>query len=683
MITLRDIQLSYGQRTLYGGLNTAIAARDRIGLAGSNGAGKSTLLKVLTGAVQPDGGVIEKASWVSVGYLPQEGIRATGRSLYDEASSAFSDIRNTERKLEEASAQLQTLATDDPGYTDLLEQIGTFEHYLEAAQAHTLRPRVERVLSGLGFCAQDSERDCGEFSGGWQMRIALAKLLLREPSLLLLDEPTNHLDIESLRWLEQYLCGYQGAMIIVSHDRAFLDALSTRTWALSRGKLEDYRGNFSFYLEQSVARRQALLQAAAKQERAIAHTERFIERFRSKATKATQVQSRIKALEKIDRIEIDAEEAQISFRFAEPPRSGQTVLELTHVTKRYDDLLVYSGLDFKLERGDRVAVVGVNGAGKSTLARILAGIEPIQEGQRSIGHNVLLSYFAQHQADELLASDDVLTSAMKVAPTGIGETKVRNLLGSFLFTSDDVFKKVSVLSGGEKNRLALVRMLLHPVNCLILDEPTNHLDMASKTILQEALKAYSGTLFIVSHDRSFLDPLVEKVVEVRPGGGARVFSGNLSYYLFKIEEERQRAAQSGAGSSAATGRGNLGRTDGISGANAVAAKHANTPAAGNPADNTGADSALSGKARRQAVAERNRQLAPLRKRNQTLEAQIAQWEVGHGELEKQMTDPDFFKQGEQTREKMEHYESLQRKITRAYAEWESLQQQMDAFSSDD
>lgn len=681
MITLRDIRLSYGQRTLYGGLNVAIAARDRIGLAGSNGAGKSTLLKVLCGLTELDGGEVEKASWVSVGYLPQEGIRAQGQTLYEEASSAFKDIREAEQKLEAASARLQTLAPADPEYTELLEQIGAFEHYLDAADAHTLRPRVERVLSGLGFSAQDSDRDCGEFSGGWQMRIALAKLLLREPSLLLLDEPTNHLDIESLRWLEQYLCSYSGAMIIVSHDRAFLDALCTRTWALSRGKLEDYRGNFSFYEEQSIARKLARTQAAAKQGRAIAQTERFIERFRSKATKATQVQSRIKALDKVERIELEEDEAHISFRFSEPPRSGQTVLELTGITKRYDDLLVYKDLDFRLERGDRVAIVGVNGAGKSTLAKILAGVEPVQAGSREIGHNVLLSYFAQHQADELLPTDDVLTAALKAAPAD-SAMRTRSLLGSFLFTGDDVYKKVSVLSGGEKNRLALVRMLLHPVNCLILDEPTNHLDMASKSILQEALKAYSGTLFVVSHDRAFLDPLVEKVVEVRPGGGARVFSGNLSYYLFKIEEEKQRAlAGRNSGLPGVSGAASATADDDAL-AGGVAAGAASARNGGARAGTVAGDAGQNAKARRQAVAERNRQLAPLRRKVEALEKDIALWEQQHAELERLMADPEFFKQGGQTREQMERYDALQAGIAAAYEEWGAVQEQIDALGNE-
>ncbi|WP_309397175.1 ABC-F family ATP-binding cassette domain-containing protein [Cerasicoccus maritimus] len=660
MITLRDIQLRFGARPIFGGVTGTITARDRIGLVGSNGMGKSTLIRVLMNEQEFDGGAVEKASYVTLGHLPQDGLAVKGRPLRDEAMTAFEDVLDIQRKVDEASARLQELDPNTEEYAETLEVIGALEHHLQDAEAHKLPSRVERVLLGLGFEMSDLERDCGEFSGGWQMRIAMAKLLLREPSLLLLDEPTNHLDLDSLTWLEQYLKGYEGALIIVSHDRAFLDGLTTRTWALSKARLENYNGNYSFFEKESVQRREALKRSAENQQKQIAETERFIERFRAKNTKATQVQSRIKALEKIERIEIEDEEASVAFSLPPAPHCGQVVLELSGVEKRYGDLEIYRNLDLKIERGERIAIVGRNGAGKSTLARILAGVEPIQAGEREVGYQVQVAYFAQHQAEELDPMQDALSIAEAAAPQGQGR-RARTLLGAFLFTGDDVFKKVKVLSGGEKNRLALAKMLLQPFNCLILDEPTNHLDMRSKEVLQQALREFNGTLIIVSHDRSFLDPLAEKTLEISRDG-ARMFAGNISYYLEKVAAERE-AEQ------------------------AVAAqnKYAAGAASNNPGQlsnlRTSEPSNLSPKERRQLVAERNRQLAPLKKKCDKLEADIATMEEEYSELETAMMDPAFFKQGAETKEKMDRYESLKRNIERAYADWESAQEKIAGLES--
>jgi len=653
MITLRDIRLSFGARAIFGGFTVTIGARDRIGLVGSNGAGKSTLIRLLMRQQEPDGGEVEKASYVTLGHLPQDGVATQGRLLRDEAMTAFEEVLEIQRKVDAAGECLAGMDPASEDYADTLEVIGALEHHLQDVEAHKLPSRVERVLLGLGFEMNDLDRDCGEFSGGWQMRIALAKLLLREPSLLLLDEPTNHLDIESLTWFEQYLRAYEGALLIVSHDRAFLDALTTRTFALSKGRLETYAGNYSYFEQESVQRRAALRRAAENQQKQIAETERFIERFRAKNTKATQVQSRIKQLEKVERIEIEDEEDAVHFKLPPAPPSGQVVLELNGVEKHYGDRQIYRNLDLKLERGDRVAVVGRNGAGKSTLVRILAGEEPIQAGERQVGYQAQLAFFAQHQAEALDPSHNALEIAEAAAPPGEGR-RARTLLGAFLFRGDDVFKKVRVLSGGEKNRLALAKMLLQPFNCLILDEPTNHLDMKSKDVLQRALRDFSGTLVIVSHDRAFLDPLVDKTLEISRDG-ARMFAGNVTYYLEKIAAEREaERALPGAPPKQPNG------------------------ARASPTKDT---DSLSPRERRKRVAERNQKIAPLRQRAEKLETDIAAWETEHAALEKKMLDPDFFKKGTETREAMERYDHLKAKIERAYGNWESLQEEIGALEA--
>lgn len=662
MITLRDIELRFGARAIFGGCTATIGARDRIGLVGPNGAGKSTLIRLLMGQQEADGGEVERASYVTLGHLPQDGLSTKGKTLRDEAMTAFENVLEIQRKVDAASARLHELDSASEEYADTLEVIGALEHHLQDAEAHKLPSRVERVLLGLGFEISDLGRDCGEFSGGWQMRIAMAKLLLREPSLLLLDEPTNHLDIDSLTWLEQYLRGYEGALMIVSHDRAFLDSLTTRTFALSRGRLETYSGNYSYFEKESVQRREALKRSAENQQRQIAQTERFIERFRAKSSKATQVQSRIKQLDKIERIEIEEEDDGVNFTLPKAPHCGQVVLELNGVVKRYGDLEIYRNLDFKLERGDRVAVVGRNGAGKSTLARILAGVEPIQGGERTVGYKAQIAYFAQHQAEELDLNSTPLAIAEAAAPQGEGR-RARTLLGAFLFKGDDVFKPVKVLSGGEKNRLALAKMLLQPFNCLILDEPTNHLDMRSKEVLQRALQEYDGALIIVSHDRDFLDPLAEKTLEISRDG-ARTFAGNITYYIEKIAAEREATQNAADSKPASSNKYAAGKSVG-------ATQPSNLP--------TADSSNLSPKERRQLVAERNRQLGPLRKQCEKLEVDIAAWEAEYADLEKAMMDPDFFKQGPKTKEDMERYDVLKTKIERAYADWERAQEQLAAL----
>lgn len=535
MIDIDSLSLSYSTKVLFDSISANIGARDRIGLVGSNGAGKSTFLKILMGQTEPESGKVNCANYVTVGYLPQDGIITYGKSLFKEVESAFDNILLIKKQLEDANLRLDDLMPDNEEYYDLLEVIGALEHRLEDLDAARLKSKIEKVLMGLGFSIPDMDRDCAEFSGGWQMRIALAKLLLREPSLLLLDEPTNHLDLTSLRWVENYLKKYEGALMIISHDRAFLDELCTRTFALSMGRLEVYAGNYSYYETESALRKEMILKAYKNQQKSLEKTQQFIDRFRAKASKASQVQSRIKAMAKVERIEIEDEESGINFRFPKAPTSSQKVLEIKNVCKAFDDLVVFKNVNFRLEKGDRVAVVGVNGAGKTTLAKVLAGVEPMTSGERLVGQKVQISYFAQHQADALDPEKTVL-EVIERAATADKIMPLRSILGAFLFRGDEAFKKTKVLSGGEKCRLALACLLVQQANCLVLDEPTNHLDMRSKKKLQEALMAYEGTLLIVSHDRAFLDPLVNKVLEVSRNG-TRIFLSNVTEYLEKIENE--------------------------------------------------------------------------------------------------------------------------------------------------
>ena len=643
MIELRDISLRYGPKVIFDCIGAVIGARDRIGLVGSNGTGKTTLLRALLGKAEIDAGQIESAKYVTLGYLPQDGVSTLNLPLFQEVEEAFQSVISIRNRLEDANTKLGALLPEDEEYHELLELIGGWEHELEAHEAHKLQSRVEAVLLGLGFQMSDMDRPTGEFSGGWKMRIALAKLLLKTPSLLLLDEPTNHLDIESLRWLENYLKSYEGALLLVSHDRAFLDSLCTRTFALSMGRLDAYAGNYSFFDRESKVRRELLQKAQANQQRKIEKTQRFIERFRYKNTKAKQVQSRIKALEKVDRIELEDTEKEISFSFLPPPLSGQKVLEVEGLHKNYGDLKVLSGIDFSMDRGDRIAVVGVNGAGKSTLARIIAGEEPYQSGSVRLGHNVSPAYFAQHQAETLDDEETALSVVERASPSGQVD-RARTVLGTFLFEGDDVFKQVKVLSGGERNRLALTKILLSRANFLILDEPTNHLDIQSKDHLQAALADYSGTLLVVAHDRDFLEPLVTKVLEISRNS-IRWYYGNLSHYVAKKEEEA------------------------LSGQENVSAA---------VEDSVG----VSSKERRQHNVKIRNQMKPFRKKLEECEARIARLEEKISSVEQEMKDPDFFKRGEETQQSMSEYDSTKRKLERLFEDWEKAMEKITSLKEE-
>lgn len=535
MIQLIDISLAYGPKTIFNEISGIIHGHDRIGLVGVNGSGKSTFFKLLLGDVEADKGKIDRPGFVSIGYLPQDGISVDGRTLYAEVESAFADALSLQAKIDEASEKMYELDPEEEEYYELIDQIGEWELELEEHEPAKMRSRIERTLFGLGFKAEDLERDTGEFSGGWQMRIALAKLLIETPSLLLLDEPTNHLDVLSQHWLEQYLAHYRGALMVISHDRAFLNTVTNHTWELKFGNLNRYSGNYSFYEKASEERLATQRKQADKQKKEIARQKEFINRFRSNQKKASMVQSRLKQLDKIEIIKPEREEKKIWFRFPTPPPASHKVVVLEGIHKAYGDKVIFRDFDLQITRGDRIAVVGVNGAGKSTLARILAGTEPIQAGKRDLGINTVIGYFAQQQAEELDPTKTVLEEVSEGVSED-AEVNPRAALGALLFAKDDQLKSIGVLSGGERNRVALAKMLMRPANCIILDEPTNHLDLRSKEVLQDAIREFDGTVILVSHDRDFLDPVVTKVLEVRPDG-SRLLTCNVSEYIERIEKE--------------------------------------------------------------------------------------------------------------------------------------------------
>jgi len=541
LISLHTIAKHYSGEYLFKEVTLYFGDRERIAIVGANGTGKSTLLKIMVGQLEPDSGTVIQSRSNTAGYLPQDGVYHRGKTLLDEATTAFDDVLLLHRRIDGINKELEVLTENGdhatPELNTLLEELGKLQHHLEHRQGYSIEARCRQILSGLGFSESDFTRMTDEFSGGWQMRIELAKLLLREPTMLLLDEPTNHLDIESLEWLESYLQAYDGSVIIISHDTRFLDNLVARTLEVSQGRIIEYNGDYAAYLKQKSQRLAAAEAAYDNQQRLIKQTMAFVERFRYKATKARQVQSRLRMLDKIERVSVEKGEQEIDFNFPQPAASGRVVMELKDIVKAYGSISVFQGISCRIERGDRIAMLGVNGAGKSTLVRIIAGLEPFQAGQRIPGHNVSISYFAQHQAEGLDGARTVLETLQTLAPAE-SVTRLRSLLGLFLFPGDDVFKKVAVLSGGEKSRLALAKMLLMKANFLILDEPTNHLDVASKAVLQQALDNFTGSYIIVSHDRDFLEPLITKIADIKDGQ-VRVMPGTVGSYLEKLHAEQQ------------------------------------------------------------------------------------------------------------------------------------------------
>jgi len=637
MLQLREITKDYSGRSLFAGINWHIRPGDRIGLCGENGAGKTTLLKMLAGQVHPDGGEIQAAKGTTFGYLPQDGLEHRGRSLFEEMRSAQAELLAVEkeiRRLEKAIA-----ATHDAGDMDRYAEL---QEIFRQRGGYTMETEIAKVLDGLGFAEQDWHKPCEHFSGGWQMRIALAKLLLQRPNLLLLDEPTNHLDLPARDWLEGYLCAYPFALVLVSHDRFFLDQVVGRIVEVWNGALTEYPGNYSRYLEERERRVSALREAKARQDEEVAKIEAFISRFRYQANKASLVQSRVKQLEKVERIQVPPERKRIAFHFPPPPKGGRLALELKAVAQGYGALTVLDGVDLSVERGERVALVGANGAGKSTLMRLLAGTEPPRSGAREEGHNLRLAYFAQDQARVLTAERTVLEEITAAAPFEM-VPRVRDILGSFLFTGDDVHKKVAVLSGGERNRLALAILLLRPANLLLLDEPTNHLDLQSKEVLLDALKGYGGSLVFVSHDRYFVDALATRVVEVG-GGKISLYLGNYEDFL------RAKGAQGDC-------------------AHSVLRVEAR--------DQGDAGAAPAGKEERRRAHEERKEARKVERRRQKelaeVEGQIEAREAELAETEADMADPDMYRDPTRWREASARHQALQEDIASLYERWEELQ----------
>ncbi len=537
MISLDNLSVSYGGWQLFDSISFLINPKDRIGLVGRNGAGKSTLLKIIIGEQQPTSGGVSLNGDCTIGYLPQTMHIADTTSLVEETAKAFETVIRIEREIESLTSQIaERTDYESEEYSSLIHRLNDANDHYHILGGDTREADIEKTLLGLGFKRSDFGRGTKEFSGGWRMRIELAKLLLRRPSIFLLDEPTNHLDIESIQWLEEYLKSYSGAVLLISHDRAFLDNVTNRTIEISLGKAYDYKVSYSKYVELRAERRQQMAAAYENQQRLIEKNEEFIEKFRYKPTKSNQVQSRIKQLEKIERIEMEDEDlSRLNIKFPPAPRSGQIVAEIKDAGKSFGQKHVFSGANIIIEKGDKIALIGRNGEGKTTLARMIHGeLEPT-EGSIKLGANINIGYFAQNQ-DDLMDGEFTVFDTLDRVAVGDVRTKLRDILGAFLFRGEDIEKKVKVLSGGERSRLAMARLMLEPHNLLILDEPTNHMDMRSKDILKEAIKKFDGTVIVVSHDREFLDGTIDKIYEFRDGG-VKEYLGGIYYFLEKRKVE--------------------------------------------------------------------------------------------------------------------------------------------------
>jgi ATP-binding cassette subfamily F protein 3 len=537
VIQLSSLTKAFGERVLFDAVTWQIDDRERVGLCGPNGAGKTTLLRILAGIDEADGGGVVKPAGLTVGYLPQDGLVHAGRTVFGEASLAFAPLLAIKHEIHDLEERMGSADATEDEQAAMLDRYSELSDRFRLGEGYSIDLQVASVLGGLGFSREDFDRPADTFSGGWQMRIALAKLLLGRPGLLLLDEPTNHLDLEARNWLESYLREYPHAVILVSHDRFFLDTVVTKIADLNLRTITDYHGNYSDYLVERDARIERLRAAKKEQDEEVARVKMFVDRFRYQATKASQVQSRIKMLEKVVPIEVPPERRKVHFTFPAAPKSGRTVLEMKHVHKAYGPIAVFNSLGLHIERGDRIALVGPNGAGKSTLMRMLSGEESPDQGERVTGHQVVSEYFAQDEATRLDPTRTVYEALSSGSPVHMVPS-IRNILGGFLFSGDDIYKKCGVLSGGERTRLAVARMLLRPSNLLLLDEPTNHLDLDSKDVLLDALVDYGGTLIFVSHDRYFVERLATRIIEIG-GGKAESFPGTYQEFLWRKEQGGQ------------------------------------------------------------------------------------------------------------------------------------------------
>jgi len=680
MIHVEGLTKLYGERILFEDVSWHVKKRDRIGLSGPNGSGKTTLLRMLAGLEEPDEGAIRMASDTTIGYLPQDGIVHHGRTVYDEVVLAFEELLRLKEEQHRIEETLSEATHDDGGdHGTLLERYAEVTERYKHLGGYEIDARVADVLKGLGFSLADQQRRTEEFSGGWQMRIALAKLLLARPNLLLLDEPTNHLDLPARNWLEEYMAEYPGSVVLVSHDRFFLDATVKRITQVGLRTLTDYHGNYSKYVVEHAARMENLREAHRRQKEEIDKQTAFINKFRYQATKARQVQSRIKMLDKVEVIEIPPERKKIRFKFPDAPKPGRVVVELKDVRRAYGDNVVLDRVDLLIERGDRIALVGPNGAGKSTLMRIFAGVDHPDAGARVLGHNAVIDYFAQDQASVLTTTRTVYEEMTAASPTTM-VPMIRNILGGFLFSGDDVYKKAGVLSGGERNRLALAKMLLNPSNLLILDEPTNHLDLDSKEVLLEALADYGGTLVFVSHDRYFVDNLATKVVEVG-NGQALLYPGGYEDFLYwKKQQELGLAAPLPA-----TPRPHVSHAKPPAGKASAAAATANaapaTPAVGSKRSGSKPAPAppydpLAPRLRTTAAADprgREKEARKAKARLAELERQIGEKELRVKDVERLMAGPGFYDDRARADLAVTNRQKLLDEVNTLMAEWESLQ----------
>jgi ATP-binding cassette subfamily F protein 3 len=640
MITLSSIQKQFGSKTLFKNCSFQIGVRDRIGLIGPNGSGKTTLFKMILGEDSADGGEIRIAKGAKIGYLPQEVISLKGDRVLEEVLKGATGITSLQDKMKILEEELSSM--EDPKEQErVAKEYGKLQERYTILGGYGLESEAKQILQGLGFKEMDFNRATDELSGGWLMRIVLARILLQAPDLLLLDEPTNHLDLESLIWLENFLINYPGAMVIVSHDRVFLNHLIDRIAEIEAEKIDFYYGDYDHYLEEKEARRQILEATYKTQQKKIEQTERFIERFRAKNTKSSQVQSRIKMLEKLERIELPQEKKEIRFQFPAPKRSGHRVVEVKHLHKHYGETVVYQGIDLHLFRGDKVALVGPNGAGKSTLLKVLAGVLEFEKGELLLGKDVTLAYFAQHQFDLLNLENTVFEEILSIA-TDESQTELRTLLGTFLFSGDDVEKKVSVLSGGEKSRLILAKMLLKPSNFLLLDEPTSHLDIPSRNVLEMALKQFQGTICFITHDRHLINRIANKVIEI-DHGIPNIYLGNYDDYLYKkqqiqLEEDQKRALQKGE-----------------------------------PSKKRSPNKVKEEKKRKaQQMDQLRRQLSNLEKRLQQIEKSLHEATEKLEYLNQRLSDPNLYLNQKETYETVQTHKETQELVKTLTQSWESL-----------
>ena len=676
MLQLQDVTKSFGEKTLLEHVTWQVGDRDRVGLCGPNGAGKTTLLKMLAGLDEPDAGVIQKPNALTLGYLPQDGLAHSGRTVADEASLALKPLLDLKAEMHALEERLGDTSVSEAEHEAILARYSEVQDRFRLGDGYQIELKVATVLRGLGFEPEAQEQLTDHLSGGWQMRLALAKLLLSQPDLLLLDEPTNHLDLDARNWLEEYLVAYPHSIILVSHDRYFLDAVVTHIADLTLRKITEYHTNYTKYLEQRDAAMERLRDAKRRQDEEIQRVEEFINRFRYQATKAAQVQSRIKMLDKVERLEVPPERKRIHFQFPAAVKSGRMVQELKSVRKAYGNNVVLDHVNLHIERGDRIALVGHNGAGKSTLTRILSGEESPDAGTRTEGHQVVMQYFAQDEATRLNPALTVHDTLSDGSPHHMVPA-IRNILGGFLFSGDDVYKKAGVLSGGERTRLAVARMLLRPSNTLLLDEPTNHLDIDSKEVLLDALADYGGTLIFVSHDRYFVEKLATKIVEVG-NGKATMYPGTYEAYLWSKEHSASGAsgASDAPSASGASGPAGAARAKGAGAGAPKAPQAPQAPKAPHTPQITYED-------RKRESAEKNkreRAFKALKNRVTELEARIADREKAIKDVEQVMAAADFYSDHEKSKPVLAQHQALMWEVGELLGQWEMLQSEADQYS---